>query len=72
MMKKNRSLEIIFLAATLAFSGCMGLKTRSEVNPSEQSFLSRRKQQDAQKTENGKAIVKDTPAPNDPEETIRT
>jgi TolA-binding protein len=71
MMQKSKNLEIIFLATTLALTGCTGLKTRSEVNPSEQSFISRRKQQESQKAESAKSMAKDAPAPSDPEETIR-
>lgn len=73
MMKKTKSLEIIFLAATLALTGC-ALKTRSEVNPSEQSFISRRKQQESQRSEGSKSTsMKDAQTSAvDPEETIRT
>ena len=42
MMKKTNTLGMLFLASTVLFTGC-ALKTRSEVNPSEQSFISRRK-----------------------------
>lgn len=74
MMKKTNTLGIIFLAGAVTFTGC-ALKTRSEVNPSEQSFISRRKQQETQKNEASKtsnASLKDAQvASNDPEETIR-
>jgi TolA-binding protein len=73
MMKKTNVLGMIFLAASVAFTGC-ALKTRSEVNPSEQSFISRRKQQEAQKAEGSKtSSLKDAQtSAADPEETIRT
>ncbi len=71
MIQKLKNLEIIFLAAAIAFAGCTGLKTRSEVDPSEQSFISRRKQQENKKAEGAKAVTKETVAQIDPEETIR-
>lgn len=74
MMKKTSVLGFIFLAGAVTFTSC-ALKTRSEVNPSEQSFISRRKQQENQKSEASKtssASLKDAQvASTDPEETIR-
>ncbi len=71
-MKKINNLEILILIVSLVLPGC-ALKTRSEVNPSEQSFLSRRKQQETQKAENSKAesFKNAQVASVDPEETIR-
>lgn len=74
MMKKTNTLGILFLASTVLFTSC-ALKTRSEVNPSEQSFISRRKQQEAQKNEAAKAsnasLKEAQTSATDPEETIR-
>lgn len=72
MMMKTNVLGMILLAGAVTFMGC-ALKTRSEVNPSEQSFISRRKQQEAQKAEGSKtSSLKDAQtSAADPEETIR-
>jgi TolA-binding protein len=67
MMKKINTFKVLFLVCTLLATGC-ALKTRSEVNPSEQSFISRRKQQEVQKAESAKNTQV---AATDPEETIR-
>lgn len=63
MMLKN---IFIVLALGMLLSGC--LRTRSEVSPGEQSYISRKKQQENQKAANStsKEITVD------PEETIRT
>lgn len=73
MMKKIKKLEIFFLASIVTFTGC-ALKTRSEVNPSEQSFISRRRQQEAQRSEGSKSssLKEAQTAAADPEDTIRT
>jgi TolA-binding protein len=72
MIKKTAYLKIIFLTIILALTGC-ALKTRSEVSPSEQSIISRRKQQEAQKAEGSKSasLIEAQTASADPEETIR-
>ena len=71
MTLKMHNLEIIFLAAIIGFSGC-ALRTRGEVNPSDQSFISRRRQQEAQKGEGHSGSMKDSAPQVDPEETIRS
>lgn len=73
-MKKNlfkqflRTACIAFLLAT--FTGC--LRTRSEVSPSEQSYIYRKKQNENSKSLNGSEPSKDSaPAPVDPDEMVR-